>query len=249
MKHTQLIALGLGFALLSACASNSFGHRNPNCNPDERLDELLQVYEDCKDGKSTEGPGEKSSHIIIDCDRVQNEIARLSMDFPHHVPSLIANARIAYDEKQPEKAEHYADEALYLEPMNADAALLKSRLAVEAGNLPGARRVLEAQVGYTPDHPLLRESYAAVLYIGGDYAKALAELDAAQKLGAPSWRVAFNRGLIAEAQNNPAEAQRQYEACLAGNADYEPAKARLAGRKAEAGYNPHSVPPGKKAGQ
>ena len=248
MNHNQIFASCIGLVLLGSCAANSFGHRNPNCNPDERLAQLLSVYEDCKHGHSTEGPGEKSPHIIIDCDRTANEIERLSLDFPHHVPTLLANARIAYEGHQPEKAERFADEALDLQPVNPEAGLLKSRLSVEAGNLPGARRVLEAQVSYTPDHPLLRESYAAVLYMAGDQAKALAELDAAQRLGAPSWRVAFNRGLIFEAQNNPAEAQRQYEACLTGNPDYEPAKSRLAGRKAESGYNPHSAPPGKKAG-
>jgi tetratricopeptide (TPR) repeat protein len=229
MKFLCLITV-LG---LAGCTSNSFGHRPESCDPDKRLADLVQVYTDCLAGKA--GEGSEANHILIDCDRARNQIERLSLEFPRHAPTLLQNATIAYDQRETVKAERYCDQLLSVEPMNAEGAILKARIAMESGNLPSAKRLLTAQVGYAPDHSLLRETYAAALYMSGDYVASDAQLTAAGRLGAPAWRIAFHRGLIAEARMDKLTAKALYEECLAGNPGFQPAEARLAGMKAEGG--------------
>jgi|688.fasta_scaffold00832_3 tetratricopeptide (TPR) repeat protein len=223
------------FALmgLSACSVNSLGHRPETCDPNERLADLVKEYNDCLTGKS--GKGSEANHILIDCDRAKNQIERLSLEFPRHTPTLLQNATIAYDQREIVKAERYCDQLLSVEPMHAEGAILKARIAMENGNLPSARRLLAAQVGYAPGHSLLRETYAAVLYMSGDYPAADGQLTAAARLGAPNWRVAFHRGLIAESRKDLYKAKALYEECLVENPGFQPAEARLAGINAEGG--------------
>lgn len=229
MKPILLITL----LALGSCTSNSFGHRPESCDPDKRLADLVEVYNDCLEGKS--GEGSESSHILIDCDRARNEIERLSLEFPRHAPTLLQNATISYDHSETVKAERYCDQLLAVDPMNPEGAILKARISMENGNLPSARRLLAAQVSYSPDHSLLRETYAAVLYMGGDMAASEAQLTAASRLGAPNWRIAFHRGLIAESRKDQTKAKGLYEECLAENPGFQPAAARLAGMNAEGG--------------
>lgn len=239
MNNSKLACVLTLCAVITACQS-SFGHRSQECDPDKRLAELLNQYDQCKTGK-VEGDG--GDQVIVDCNRVWNQIERLTLEFPRHVPSLMANAVLAYDEKQPEKADRYLNVLFGLQPVHADAAILKSRIAIESGNLPSARRLLESQVKCTPDHAGLREALSAVLYMSGDLQGAGATLDVAEGLGSPPWRVAFNRGLIAEKAGDKGAAEQQYEAAVAGNPDYKPAQARLAGIRAMGGYNGSATPP------
>jgi tetratricopeptide (TPR) repeat protein len=155
---------------------------------------------------------------------------------------------LAYDAKEPEKAQRYLDSVLAIEPTYPDAAVLRSQIAVEEGNMPFARRLLETQIGYRPDHPGLREALAGVCYLERDLEGARASLAAAEALHAPAWRVAFHRGLLAEFAGDGNEAQRQYQLCTDANPDFTPARARLDGARALGGYNAPTSPPGKKAG-
>jgi tetratricopeptide (TPR) repeat protein len=246
MKRTHTIVASLALCLsLAACKSNSLGHRDPNTNPDELLSKLLEKYEESKGGHTE---GLKSPHVLIDPYRVENEIERLALEYPRHIPILMANAVIAYDTKQAAKAESYLNRIFSINPVDPDAAILEGRISVEAGNMPSARRLLEEQVHLSPDHAGLRESYSSVLFLTGDLAAASTELDVALRLGAPPWRVAFNRGLIAEKRGDQAAAQREYESSLEGNPNFRPAQARLAGKKAETGYNKGQSPPGPTGG-
>jgi tetratricopeptide (TPR) repeat protein len=246
MKHsTSYFLAAIVIALSSACSTMTFGHRDPDCNPDSRLAKLMSHYQDCRSGHIPDG---QDGQVLFDCDRVPTEIAHLLLEFPNHVPTLMANAVIAYDAHDPAQAEHYLDRALAAEPIHPEAAILKSRIAIEMGNLPNAKRLLEEQVHLTPDHAGLRESYSAVLYLTGDLRDASAQLDAAERLGAPAWRVAFNRGLIAEKAGDAKKAQQAFEASVAANPDFKPAQSRLAGKKAESGYNANPSPPGKTGG-
>jgi len=239
-----LIAVALAFG--AACSTTSFGHRDPDCNPDSRLAKLMSKYQDCRAGRVPDG---QDGQVLFDCDRVPTEIAHLLLEFPNHAPTLMANAVIAYDAHDPAQAEHYLDRVLAVEPIHPEAAILKSRISIEAGNLPSAKQLLEEQVHLTPDHAGLREAYSAALFLSGDLTAASHELDAAERLGAPPWRIAFNRGLIAEKAGDGRKAQQEYEMAVAANPDFKPAQSRLAGRRAESGYNGHPPPPGKTGGQ
>ncbi|MBL8858369.1 MAG: hypothetical protein JNL28_07700 [Planctomycetes bacterium] len=226
MKLHSFAVLGL-LLLVSSCTSYSFGHRSTNTNPDERLAKLIRAYE-----SSRKSNGENANEILVDAEAAWVEIERLALEFPRHPPTLMANAVIAYDERQPLKAKSYLDALFSVENSHPDGAVLRSRIAIDEGNMPLARRVLELQIAYTPYESAVHEAYSSVLYMSRDLEGAAREINLAEQHGAPAWRVAFNRGLIAEAMGRAADAQRYYQAALDGNPDFAPARARLAGQKA-----------------
>lgn len=239
---TSIVAALLLTICGTSCKSYSFGHRDPNCNVDERLAGLLAAYDRAKQ------PGEHKKEYLVDCDRVRNSIERLALEFPTHVPTLMANAVLAHDALENTKSARYLDSLFSLEPVHADAAVLRSEIALDEGNLPGARRLVEAQISYAPDHARLREMHSLVLYLSRDLEGARAEIGAAEKLGAPAWRVAYHRGLIAESAGDVAEARRQLQTAVDANPEFKPARSRLTGIDAGTSYNAAQSPPGKDGG-
>lgn len=225
--HRGIAALAL---LLCASCATSWGHRSTVTNPDKRLAELLHDYEESK--KRGE---EDHSNLVVDPDRVKNEIERLSLEFPRHVPTLMANAALAWDHDEVAKTQSYLDRLFSIAPIHADAAVLRAQVAMREGNLPFARRLLESHRQYVPDHAGVREALSACLYLLKEYDAALSELATAERLGSPPWRIAFNRGLIAEARGDAAGAARAYQTALDANPDYQPARSRLAGNRAQGG--------------
>jgi tetratricopeptide (TPR) repeat protein len=214
----------------SSCSTYSFGHRDESCSADERLATLLDAYE------SGRNAGVNSSgNVLVDCERARNAIERLALEFPGHAPTLMAAGTLAYEAGESEKAQNYLDQVFRVVPGHADAAVLRSRIAIDEGNLPYARRLLDAQIQYTPDHAGLREAQSSVLYMTGDLQGAAASIAAAEALGAPAWRVAFHRGLIAEKAGRIAEARAEYQACLDENPSHASAKSRLSGMKSLGG--------------
>ena len=110
------------------------------------------------------------------------------------------------------------------------------------------QRILVPVDGSPTSNAGLREAYSGVLYMSRDLDGARDAITAAEKLGAPAWRVAYNRGLIAEAAGQPEEAQRQYKAAVDGNPEFPEARARLSGMKAVPGYNHSTSSPGEAGG-
>lgn len=227
MKQRLGITLVLLALVTSACTTSSFGHRDRNPDPDERLDALVAAYQESRGGRDA-----NDTHLLADAGRQAAEIEQLALEFPRHTRTLQANAVIAYENKDHAKTQRYLSALFAVEPSYPEAAILRSRVAIDEGNLPLARRQLEAQVDYTPNHAGVREAFSSVLYMSGDLEGATREIAVAEKLGAPAWRVAFNRGLLAEAAGRPADAQRFYRAALDANPGFEAAQARLEGAKA-----------------
>lgn len=224
------IRIGLSLALVlvtSACTTYSFGHRDTNCDPDERLAHLLEEYSDCRN--SSDGNG---THLLVDCERSAVAIERLATEFPRHLPTLQAVAVIAYESGDRVKAQRYLAALFSVEPSYPEAAILRSRVSIEEGNLRLAREQLETQISYTPNHAGVHEALSSVHYLAGDLEKSSREITTAEKLGAPAWRVAFNRGLLAEAAGRAADAQRFYRAALDANPEFTPAQDRLEGVRA-----------------
>ena len=222
-----LIVLAL---VASGCTSSSFGHRDENCSVDQRLDGLLQAYEEGRNNGVN-----SSGNLLVDCERTRNAIERLALEFPGHARTLMAAGTLAYEAGEPEKAQNYLDTVFKVQPGHAEAGVLRSRIAIDDGNLPLAQRVIETQIQYTPDNAALREAHSGVLYMSGDYAGARAAIDAAAALGAPAWRVAYHRGLVAEAAGQAGEARTQYQACIDANPSFVAAKSRLSGMKSQGG--------------
>ena len=114
-----------------------------------------------------------------------------------------------------------------------DAATLRARIAIEQGNIPFARRLLEQNIKLAPDHSGLHETYAAALYLDGAIADSRSELTMAGALGAPRWRVAYHLGLLEEAAGRSDAASQLYAEALQGNPGWQPAESRLKALKAK----------------
>lgn len=214
----------------SACSSPGEGYRPRTLDPDETLLDLYDRYKAGVDARDTIG-----GNLVYDPEYTWTEIQRLAVEFPRHVPTLFTCAVIAYDQRQYELSATYLDSLFHVQPIHAEAGVLRSRVSIREGNTTRANEVLTQQIRYTPDHSGLREALAAVLFLLGDYEAATAELEMASRLGAPQWRLDFNLGLIDEAQDRSEDARGRYESALAANPDCHEAASRLAGLRARAG--------------
>ena len=207
----------------AACAARSSPLLHQQCgDADAHLAAVLQPLEADKakgcDAASTL-PGE--------CDRLRQELERLAVICPDHTPTLMANAVIAYDDHQPVKSQQFLDRILSQPRSAPDAAALRARIAIEEGNLPFARRLIEQQLALAPDHAGLRETYGAALYMSGLLLEARRELAAARQLGAPAWRIAYHLGLIEEKSGRFDLAAQYYDEALRGKPGWPAAESRL----------------------
>jgi tetratricopeptide (TPR) repeat protein len=208
--------------------------------PDEALRPKVEAWERQKSGDWSVRDLAKDSEIH-DPDFVQHEIEGLSVTYPGHVPTLMACAIVAYDQKQPAKAQQYLDRVLALAPDHPDATILRARIALEDGNSGLARKLLEEEVRFRPDHAGVRETLAGVYFTLGRYDDARASLAVAERLGAPLWRAAFGRGLIEEATGHATLAASFYQKAIDGNPESRSARARL--RALQASVPGEVVPP------
>ncbi|MGQ0736799.1 MAG: hypothetical protein ACT4QD_24490 [Acidobacteriota bacterium] len=213
--------LRLHFVLVATCAASACAARGPlarqECvDPDRQLAAVLKPFEELRASGCTAG-----------CEPLRREIERLAVVCATHAPTLMANAVLAYDERQPAAAQQYLDLMLAQPGRHPDAGVLRARIAAEEGNLAFARRLLEAQISLTPDHAGLHETYGAVLYLGRQLVEAVRELTTAEALGAPRWRIAYHLGLIDEAASRWEEAVKHYMEAIAGNPGWAPAESRL----------------------
>jgi predicted Zn-dependent protease len=161
------------------------------------------------------------------CTGLLREIEHLSAICPGHPPTLLAGAIVAYEARQLVKAQHFLDQIFEHPVIHPDAATLRARIAIEEGNLPFARRLVEEQIQLTPDHAGLREVHGAALYLSGRLDEARRELQAALAFGAPEWRVAYHLGLVEESAGNIPAAIVQYTAALSRNPGWRAAQSRL----------------------
>ncbi len=188
----------------------------------DRWEELRSAGQTCEDLPRVGQPER-------DCGRIQLGLRQLAAEFPSDASVLLANAVVSYEVGYPTRAQSYLDAALTVDPAYPEAAILRSRIAIEEGNLPFARRLLRESIELSPDHAGLREALASVAYLAGDFPSARKQLLAAERLGAPPWRIAYHRGLVAEAVGDPTAAAAHYRRSLEERPDYERARARLAG--------------------
>ena len=210
--------------MASGCATTSPLVRQECYNPDAQLASLLQPLEDLRAKGCVAGNAQRGDS---ECERLRREIERLAAVCPQHVPTLMANAIIAYDEQRPAQSQQLLDQILAQPRSYPDAAVLRARIGIEEGNLPFALRLLEERIRLAPDHSGLRETYAAALYLTGRLTEARSELATAGALGAPRWRIAYHLGLVEEASGRRDEAVRYYSEAAEANPVFEPAKPRL----------------------
>jgi tetratricopeptide (TPR) repeat protein len=220
INRWRLAAIAAGL-VASGCASHSTVARQHCADADSQLSALLAPLEESRGAGCAAWPTE--------CDALRREIERLSLVCPGHAPTLLTNAVIAYESGQTVKSQQFLDRIFERPGSHPDAAILRSRIAVEEGNIPFARRFLEQQILLAPDHATLRETHAGALYLSGDSEHARIELNAASELGAPRWRIAYHLGLIEEAEGRMENAKRFFSEAVAANPGFAAARARLNG--------------------
>jgi tetratricopeptide (TPR) repeat protein len=169
---------------------------------------------------------------VDQCEFLRAEIDRLAQVCPQSANVLLANAALAYGERQFFKAQQLLDQLLGAPGPNPQAAALRARIAMEEGNLPYALRLSEQHIRLSPEDPGLREVRASVLFLSRRYDEARRELDTAERLGAPGWRVAYHRGLLAESQGLNEAAAAQFRKAIEMRPGWNAPAARLKGLEA-----------------
>jgi tetratricopeptide (TPR) repeat protein len=214
--------------LLSACSS-LYKTKQHSENPDSRLDHLLLLYQgNINDQQSCQEMWEEN-HPTLDCGRILNALEQLVSQFPRHPRILMTVALFNYESGKIARAQAKLDRLLSLQIVNPHAVILRSRIAMEQGNMILAHRLLSHQSHLVPDNAVLHELLAAVYYLDGKYFEADKELITAQRLGAPAWRLAYHQGLVAESQSRWSQARTYYQQCLSKKPYYQAARARLTG--------------------
>ncbi len=230
MTGRRVLGLGLlaGLALQAAgCAQPGVPRKSLEGDPGWRLAQLLSQIE------ATQAAGSECYDADVspttDCERLLAGLELLALEHPRHLPTLLANAYVAHQTDQNDKALSYLNLLFGVEPAHADAAVLRGQISIEAGNLPFAIRFLREQAAIDPAHPELRETLAAAYYLSGDMERARASLEAAERLGAPRWRVCYHLGLVAESAGDALTAEDYYRRTLDERPGFEPARSRLTG--------------------
>jgi tetratricopeptide (TPR) repeat protein len=236
MTPVPILAKRLSTVLVVWMAAAGCATRSPllhqQCyDADAQLAHVLQPLEALRAKGCSSGTTRAAGS---ECDRLEAEIARLVVVCPGHAPTLMANAVIAYDAHRPQDAQQYLDQILSQPRPYADAAVLRAQIALEEGNVPFARRLVEQEIMLVPDHAGLHEVHAAALFVDRRLDEARAELTRAGALGAPRWRVAYHLGMIEEVSGHPAEAMRLYMEALQGNPAFTAADSRLRALRAGA---------------
>ncbi len=186
---------------------------------------LAENWQALNEARRTPGVCDKDRGIT--CDAIRAKIERLAVDCPNNPQVIFANAILAFDARNLARAQQLLDEFMNLGQSIPDAAVLRARIALEQGNLPFALRMLEQQIHETGDHAGLRETYASALYLTSRWNETKEQLIVAQRLGAPTWRIAYGLGLIEEARGSFETAKQQYRESLRDKPGWRPAESRL----------------------
>lgn len=226
-----LLCLLLMVAVAAGCVSPSPSRQT---SPEVELGALLGELQDLRGGDfgAADDPHESTSAGRDRAARegaLQEALRALAFTHPSHVPTLVANAALAYERGDAIRAQKYLDQALFHDSAHVPATLLRVRIASEGGNLPFARRKLGELIEIAPDSAEAHEAYAGVLYLAGDHGQAIAELDLVDRLrgdDATLGRTSYHRGLIAEAQGLFDEAKAHYERCRELSPGFAPAARR-----------------------
>lgn len=223
MQLRRWMVLGAAGFLSSGCLATTTPLVRQQCyNPDVQLAKVLEPLEAAKSQGCMSGPSATG-----ECDRLRAELERLTVVCPGHPPTLMTNAVFSYDERHVAKAQFFLDQILAMPGSHADAAVLRARVAIDEGNLPFAKRLLEQQINIAPDHAGLHETYGAALYLTRELAGASRELTTADALGAPRWRTAYHLGLIEEASGRLEQARKLYAESVTAKPGWQPAESRL----------------------
>lgn len=228
LKKFKQASLALLVVCSTACVSMET-HREKHPEPSDRLDQMLELYAqaDFRGNECLEIW--RADNATIDCERVLREVERLYLEFPNNERILMTNATLNFSAGRLSKAQFLLDELLAKPGVHPEAGILRSRIALKEGNTRLATRTLDQQIMLAPDNFALREAQAANYFFAEDYPQTKRYLSMAGRLGAPGWRIAYHLGLMAEKQEEWAQACHYYSGALEQNPGHKQTAARLIG--------------------
>ena len=230
---------GFGLALmvamtvaLGACQGSVASGQPCPGDPDEEVMQLREEWtrapysglHDDHDGQCGRNP-----QAIESKEMIRRKAENLLFRYPQHVPTRFFAALLAYEANDPTRATEHLDTLFALQPIHPEAAVLRARIALEAGNAQFATGLLEDQIALRPDNAELYETLSSAYFLQNRPTDAVSALATADSLGAPKWRTAYNRGLLAESQGNTDQAIAYFKDCLKLMPGWPPAQARLRG--------------------
>lgn len=192
----------------------------------EKLDKMRSDPRGCKTQSGGEGH----------CEQIEWQLQRLSISCPSNASGLAVNADVEYFHHRLPEAQRYLDQLAELGNEPISATVLRARISLEEGNIPFAVRFLERNLQLSPQETELREVYASALYMSGKALESIQQLNFAEQLGAPRWRIAYNRGVIYELDHDEISAIHEYQKSLEAKSVDNPAAARLRALRVTAPY-------------
>jgi Flp pilus assembly protein TadD len=220
------IVLVLWAALAGCATQQSQQYVTDVVDPGREVDRLLRLYQaNTAQGQSC--TGDLGNDSFRECDGVLRRLAQLYTAYPDNERVNLAMAIVSYQAGKEEQARFVLDQLLANDSPRPEAAVLRARMALEAGNISRARRLLEVQARQNPMHPELHELLAAAHYADRKFPESLRSLALAERLGTPQWRTAYHRGLIFEARKNADAACEQYVSSFSLNPDFHAPQRRL----------------------
>jgi len=212
--------------LLGACAT--VGEGAPRGDVTSELAFWSEAWFVVAEGRPVHEPYDAGEFAGLEREDVRRGLAQLASRAPHAADVLAANGAVAAADGDDDDASRWLDRALNVDPAHVQAACLRAALAAREGNTARAARLLGTARMLRPDAGPLAEALAGVRYLEGRLDEARALLDEARRLGGPTARSLWHRGLLAEARGDVAGALAAYDALLI----VEPDDARAAGRRA-----------------
>lgn len=155
-----------------------------------------------------------TNKIMVDCFRLASELSALYLQYPNHKRILMASALVEFEIGNTNTSQQLLDILLSKRGAYPEAAILRSRIAMEDGNLNLARTIIKRQLNLTPYNPYLYEIQAAYYYAEGHYKKALQAIRSAELFLKDDWRISYHRGIIYEAQKQWYKACKEYKGVL-----------------------------------
>jgi len=193
-----------------ACSSTTKRSLMDNTDPNEQVTRIFSAFYEQTDKGLTCHPESRTGHQQNDCEGLLKESMQLYTAFPNNEKVQVLNAFLFYQHGRREQATFLLDQLLQQNKPRPEAAIMRSKMALEEGNLNLAQTILLQQINQNPIYSELHETLAAVYYLKDDYVKALHALNRAEQFGAPDWRVSFHRGLVFENQGSREAACLQY---------------------------------------
>ena len=186
----------LAAMLLTACSSTQ---TVAPYEPDQQLNNLLAQHH-ISAGSGLECHQQPQQRV--DCHALANQLGALTLRYPHHSEINLIAALVYFQTGRTIDSQQLLDKVLSQAKPMPEAAILRSRIALQEGNINLARTLLNRQLQLVPDHPELYASLASTYYLEGRYEQSQSMLQTADRLGAPAWRTSYHLALVHEAQQH-----------------------------------------------